>query len=132
MALPTAGLCPQVSDSKSFSVENNGKDHFHFFSFKSSKILYLFSVPVSIFPASCPCGSFQVSPHQATKSSLGASMEYSALRLETLALHEVLKADLPTDQLGPVNQRELAAWKWFEGYYRVVAVQVRTQLSIFS
>ena len=31
-------------------------------------------------------------------------MEYSALRLETLALHVVLKAGLPTHQLGPVNQ----------------------------
>ena len=59
-------------------------------------------------------------------------MEYSALRLETLALHEVLKAGLPTDQLGPVNQRELAAWKWFKGYYRVVGVQVIYQICIKS
>ena len=52
-------------------------------------------------------------------------MRYSALRLETLALHEVLKAGLPTNQLGPVNQTEVAAWNWFKGYYRVVGVQVR-------
>ena len=56
-------------------------------------------------------------------------MKYSALRLETLALHEVLKAGLPTHQLGPVTQAELAVWKLFKGYYRVVGVQVRTELS---
>ena len=52
-------------------------------------------------------------------------MEYSALRLETLALHEVVKAGLPTDQLGPVSQTEVAAWNWIKGEYRVVGVQVR-------
>ena len=35
-------------------------------------------------------------------------MEYSALRLETLAFHVVLKSGLPTDQLGPVHQSEVA------------------------
>ena len=52
-------------------------------------------------------------------------MEYSVLRLETLSLHEVVKAGLPTDQLDKVTQRELAAWKWIKGDFRVVGIQVR-------
>ena len=55
-------------------------------------------------------------------------MRYSALRLETLALHVVLKAGLPTDHLGPIHQAEVAAWNWFKGYYRVVGVQVRRKI----
>ena len=37
----------------------------------------------------------------------------------------MLKAGLPTDQLGPVTQREVAAWRWIKGYFRVVGVQVK-------
>ena len=58
-------------------------------------------------------------------------MEYSALRLETLALHKVLLAGLPTDQLGPVTQSEVAVWKWIKGDYRVVGVQVRKNRKIY-
>ena len=57
-------------------------------------------------------------------------MEYSVLRLETLSLHEVVKAGLPTDQLGPVTQSEVAAWKWIKGDFRVIGVQVRQRRSI--
>ena len=37
----------------------------------------------------------------------------------------MLKAGLPTDQLGPVTQREVAAWRWIKGNFRVVGVQVK-------
>ena len=58
------------------------------------------------------------------------TMRYSALRLETLALHVVLKAGLPTDHLGQVHQAEVAAWNLFKGDYRVVGVQVRKRSNI--
>ena len=75
---------------QSLSMHNqcNAKAHFHFFI--QDSIFFSVPDPVSALAASCVCGSF--------------SMEYSALRLETLALHEVLKAGLPTYQLGPVNK----------------------------
>ena len=92
----------------------------------SFKTLYSFLSQLQSVPLLPPvCLILSRLTHQATKSSLGASMEYSALRLETLALHEVLKAGLPTDQLDPVTQSEVAAWKWIKGDYRVAGVQVR-------
>ena len=54
-------------------------------------------------------------------------MEYSALRLETLALHVLLKARLATDNLSPTAKMEVAAWKQLEGSYRVVEVNLQDQ-----
>ena len=54
-------------------------------------------------------------------------MDYSALRLETLALHEVLKASLPTDIISPTSKMEVAAWKQLGGCYRVLDMKVHVQ-----
>ena len=61
-------------------------------------------------------------------------MEYSALRLETLALmQQVIKASLPTVALSPIAKVEVASWNQLKGCYRVVdqkgdeKVQVQTK-----
>ena len=49
---------------------------------------------------------------------------YSALRLETLALHVLLRAaHLATDPVNPTAQMELAAWNQLKGTFSVVAVE---------
>ena len=50
---------------------------------------------------------------------------YSALRLETLALHVLLRAGghLATDPVNPSAQMELAAWNQLKGTFTLVAVE---------
>ena len=57
-------------------------------------------------------------------------MEYSALRLETLALHEVPKGSLATDaEVSPTAKMEVEAWKQLEGKQMVVEMEVKVQTS---
>ena len=57
-------------------------------------------------------------------------MEYSALRLETLALHEVPKGSLATDaEVSPTAKMEVEAWKQLEGKQKVVEMEVKVQTS---
>ena len=54
---------------------------------------------------------------------------YSALRLETLALHVLLRAGghLATDPVNPSAQMELAAWNQLKGTFSLVAVEWKVE-----
>ena len=56
-------------------------------------------------------------------------MEYSALRLETLAFHVVLRAGLATDTINPTAKMEVAAWNQLKGAYKVVEIEVEVLTS---
>ena len=51
-------------------------------------------------------------------------MEYSALKLETLALHVLLRAGLAPVDVNPIAKKEMAAWKQLMGTYSLVKVEV--------
>ena len=54
-------------------------------------------------------------------------MEYSALRLETLALHVVLRAGLATDAVNPTAEMEVAAWKQLKSTFSLVTVELEVE-----
>ena len=51
-------------------------------------------------------------------------MEYSALKLETLALHVLLRAGLAPVDVNPIAKKEMAAWMQLMGTYSLVKVEV--------
>ena len=65
----------------------------------------------------------------ATSQRRSQGMEsYSALRLETLALHVLLRArHLATDPVNPTAKMELAAWNQLKGTFSLVAVEWKVE-----